>query len=49
MIGLTPFPFLNLVGGLAVGAVGMELFEHHEERERDEAYDQGLDQGYNQG
>jgi hypothetical protein len=29
------------LGGLAVGALATEAFEHHEERERDEAYEQG--------
>lgn len=29
------------MGGLVLG----EVFEHHEEREREEAYDQGYDQG----
>jgi hypothetical protein len=43
MTGLTLFPFLavaggaGLLGGLALG----EVFENHEEREREEGYDQG--------
>jgi hypothetical protein len=31
----------GLLGGLLIG----EAIEHHEDREREEAYDQGFDQG----
>lgn len=45
--------FLSLAvagaGGLAAGALLMEGFEHHERREEDQAYDQGLNQGYDEG
>ncbi|KAI6035647.1 hypothetical protein F5J12DRAFT_794938 [Pisolithus orientalis] len=35
--------------GLAGGALLTDAFEHHEEREREEAYDDGYDRGYDQG
>ncbi|KAI6151622.1 hypothetical protein BKA82DRAFT_4101422, partial [Pisolithus tinctorius] len=35
--------------GLAGGALITDVFEHHEEREREEAYDDGYDRGYGQG
>jgi hypothetical protein len=43
MTGLTPFPFLAVAGGAGLlgGVVLGEAFENHEEREREEAYDQG--------
>jgi len=33
--------------GLVGGALLMDAFEHHEDREREEAYDQGFDNGQN--
>lgn len=43
MAGLTPFPFLALAGGAGLlgGALLTEAFEHHEDRERQEAYESG--------
>jgi hypothetical protein len=43
MTGLTPFPFLAVAGGAGLlgGALLGGAFEHHEQEERQEGYDQG--------